>query len=103
MLGELYRRQGAWKFRAVGQGYASGLAGLATDFGISVGRPAAALEPTAEADAARCRACRRCGRRRAAAPDRSAAAAAVVAAAPPAVVAPPVAAAGRRTRSWPRS
>ncbi|MFD0366092.1 TerD family protein, partial [Nocardia sp. GCM10030253] len=36
VLGELYRRQGAWKFRAVGQGYASGLAGLATDFGISV-------------------------------------------------------------------
>ena len=28
-LGELYRRQGAWKFRAVGQGWASGLAGLA--------------------------------------------------------------------------
>ncbi|MFD3509646.1 TerD family protein [Nocardia sp. NPDC058666] len=36
VLGELYRRQGAWKFRAVGQGYDSGLAGLATDFGISV-------------------------------------------------------------------
>ncbi|MBL1075491.1 TerD domain-containing protein [Nocardia sp. 2] len=36
VLGELYRRQGAWKFRAVGQGYASGLAGLASDFGISV-------------------------------------------------------------------
>ncbi|MEU3192077.1 TerD family protein, partial [Streptomyces sp. NPDC006992] len=36
LLGELYRRQGAWKFRAVGQGYESGLAGLATDFGISV-------------------------------------------------------------------
>ncbi|XHL93156.1 VWA domain-containing protein [Streptomyces niveus] len=34
--GELYRRGGAWKFRAVGQGYASGLAGLATDFGITV-------------------------------------------------------------------
>ncbi|WGD41966.1 VWA domain-containing protein [Streptomyces cathayae] len=34
--GELYRRQGKWKFRAVGQGYASGLAGLATDFGITV-------------------------------------------------------------------
>jgi stress response protein SCP2 len=34
--GELYRRNGVWKFRAVGQGYASGLAGLATDFGISV-------------------------------------------------------------------
>ncbi|MGW3587877.1 VWA domain-containing protein [Streptomyces fungicidicus] len=43
--GELYRRQGKWKFRAVGQGYASGLAGLATDFGITVDdapRPAAA-------------------------------------------------------------
>ncbi|MFX0576116.1 TerD family protein [Nocardia nepalensis] len=36
VLGELYRRQGNWKFRAVGQGYASGLAGLATDYGISV-------------------------------------------------------------------
>lgn len=40
VLGELYRRQGAWKFRAVGQGYDSGLAGLATDFGISVNEPA---------------------------------------------------------------
>ncbi|MEU0032950.1 VWA domain-containing protein [Streptomyces sp. NPDC006333] len=34
--GELYLRGGQWKFRAIGQGYASGLAGLATDFGISV-------------------------------------------------------------------
>ncbi len=34
--GELYQRAGQWKFRAVGQGYASGLAGLATDFGITV-------------------------------------------------------------------
>ncbi|PYC65625.1 TetR family transcriptional regulator [Streptomyces tateyamensis] len=33
---ELYRRDGGWKFRAVGQGYASGLSGLATDFGITV-------------------------------------------------------------------
>ncbi|ARE73117.1 Tellurium resistance [Streptomyces sp. Sge12] len=40
VLGELYRRGGAWKFRAVGQGYASGLAGLATDFGITVDDPA---------------------------------------------------------------
>ncbi|MER6142517.1 TerD family protein [Streptomyces sparsogenes] len=39
VLGELYRRQGAWKFRAVGQGYSSGLEGLATDFGISVDEP----------------------------------------------------------------
>ncbi|MEU6549948.1 TerD family protein [Streptomyces sp. NPDC046915] len=36
VLGEFYRRDGGWKFRAVGQGYASGLAGLATDFGIEV-------------------------------------------------------------------
>ncbi|UFS97114.1 TerD family protein [Nocardia huaxiensis] len=40
VLGELYRRQGAWKFRAVGQGYNTGLGGLATDFGISVDEPA---------------------------------------------------------------
>ncbi|MEU3947314.1 VWA domain-containing protein [Streptomyces sp. NPDC029526] len=45
--GELYRRQGAWKFRAVGQGYASGLAGLATDFGISVDDDAPAAPATA--------------------------------------------------------
>jgi stress response protein SCP2 len=36
IFGELYRRDGGWKFRAVGQGYATGLAGLATDFGIDV-------------------------------------------------------------------
>ncbi|QKG27151.1 stress response protein, TerZ- and CABP1 [Actinomadura verrucosospora] len=36
IFGELYRRDDGWKFRAVGQGYASGLAGLAADFGISV-------------------------------------------------------------------
>ncbi|WP_101255969.1 TerD family protein [Streptomyces barkulensis] len=41
VLGELYRRQGAWKFRAVGQGYDSGLAGLAADFGITVDEPQA--------------------------------------------------------------
>ncbi|GAA2106107.1 TerD family protein [Actinomadura alba] len=41
VLGELYRRNDAWKFRAVGQGYSSGLAGLATDYGISVDEPAA--------------------------------------------------------------
>lgn len=36
VFGEIYRRGGAWKLRAVGQGYDSGLAGLAGDFGISV-------------------------------------------------------------------
>ncbi|MFJ4486610.1 VWA domain-containing protein [Streptomyces longwoodensis] len=45
--GELYRRSGQWKFRAVGQGYASGLAGLAMDFGITVDDAApAAPTPT---------------------------------------------------------
>ncbi|WP_226485251.1 TerD family protein [Streptomyces parvulus] len=46
VLGEFYRRQGAWKFRAVGQGYDSGLEGLATDYGISVDEPQQA-PPTA--------------------------------------------------------
>ncbi|MFI9049918.1 TerD family protein [Streptomyces sp. NPDC053427] len=38
---EVYRRNGVWKVRAVGQGYANGLAGIATDFGVSVEEPAA--------------------------------------------------------------
>jgi stress response protein SCP2 len=47
LLVEVYRRQGAWKVRAVGQGYATGLAGIATDFGISVDdSPAPASSPT---------------------------------------------------------
>ncbi|MEU7738574.1 TerD family protein, partial [Streptomyces griseus] len=33
---ELYRHGGGWKTRAVGQGYDTGLAGLATDYGINV-------------------------------------------------------------------
>ena len=36
IFGELYRRTGEWKFRAVGQGYESGLGGLATDFGVDI-------------------------------------------------------------------
>ncbi|MFI1176466.1 TerD family protein [Streptomyces melanogenes] len=36
ICGELYRRGDAWKFRAVGQGYPTGLVGLATEYGISV-------------------------------------------------------------------
>ncbi|MGI5373391.1 TerD family protein [Streptomyces sp. CA-251387] len=43
VLGEFYRRQGAWKFRAVGQGYSSGLEGLATDYGITVDEPQQAV------------------------------------------------------------
>ncbi|MBB2988451.1 TerD family protein [Terracoccus luteus] len=37
VFGELYRNSAEWKFRAVGQGYASGLAGIAKDFGVNVG------------------------------------------------------------------
>ncbi|WP_069161306.1 TerD family protein [Nocardia altamirensis] len=33
---ELYRRQGSWKVRAVGQGYAGGFAALVTDHGVTV-------------------------------------------------------------------
>ncbi|MFD0026373.1 TerD family protein [Streptomyces sp. NPDC058382] len=36
IFGELYRRGAEWKYRAIGQGYETGLAGLATDFGIDV-------------------------------------------------------------------
>jgi len=36
VFGEVYRNGAEWKFRAVGQGYASGLAGIASDFGVSV-------------------------------------------------------------------
>ena len=36
VFGELYRNSGEWKFRAVGQGYASGLAGIARDYGVNV-------------------------------------------------------------------
>ena len=52
VAGELYRRQGAWKFRAVGQGYATGLAGIATDFGISVDAEPAPPAPSPPAPAA---------------------------------------------------
>ncbi|MDN5857702.1 MAG: TerD family protein [Pseudonocardia sp.] len=37
VFGEVYRHGADWKFRAVGQGYASGLAGIARDFGVNVG------------------------------------------------------------------
>ncbi|MEU9241882.1 TerD family protein [Streptomyces sp. NPDC048385] len=51
---EIYLRGGAWKARAVGQGYADGLAGIATDFGVTVEEPAPAPAPaTPAAPAAR--------------------------------------------------
>ena len=36
VFGELYRNGAEWKFRAVGQGYASGLRGIAQDFGVNL-------------------------------------------------------------------
>jgi stress response protein SCP2 len=48
---EIYRRDTQWKVRAVGQGYANGLAGIATDYGITVddepAQPQAAAAPAA--------------------------------------------------------
>jgi stress response protein SCP2 len=49
VFGEVYRRSGAWKLRAIGQGWASGLAGLATDFGVCVDDEQAEPEPADEA------------------------------------------------------
>lgn len=44
-FGELYRRNGQWKFRAVGQGFDGGLAPLAGSFGIDVAEAAAPTAP----------------------------------------------------------
>lgn len=40
ILTELYRHQGQWKFRAVGQGFAAGLPALAAHFGLRLPEPA---------------------------------------------------------------
>jgi tellurium resistance protein TerD len=37
IFGEVYRNNAEWKFRAVGQGYSTGLAGIARDFGVNIG------------------------------------------------------------------
>jgi stress response protein SCP2 len=48
VFAEVYRRGGEWKVRAVGQGYTTGLAGLATDVGVDVDdEPASAAAPAA--------------------------------------------------------
>ncbi|MDJ1133105.1 TerD family protein [Streptomyces iconiensis] len=49
---ELYRRGDAWKVRAVGQGYANGLGGIAADFGVNVEEPPPAAAPAAPTPAA---------------------------------------------------
>ncbi|MFF8292276.1 TerD family protein [Streptomyces sp. NPDC016309] len=78
---EVYLRNGAWKARAVGQGYADGLAGIATDFGVSVDEePAQAAPAPAPAPAA---------------PVTPAPVAPAPAAAPPAPPAPPAASTGK--------
>lgn len=47
IAGEFYRRHAEWKFRAVDQGYARGLEGLAADYGVHVdGDTTAADRPT---------------------------------------------------------
>ncbi|MFE2493518.1 CAP domain-containing protein [Streptomyces scopuliridis] len=40
LLAEIYRRGATWKLRALGQGYADGLAGIARDFGVEVAEEA---------------------------------------------------------------
>lgn len=47
ILGELYLRQGQWKFRAVGQGFAGGLKPLAEHFGVEISDPAPTAAPPA--------------------------------------------------------
>ncbi|MFZ1325797.1 MAG: TerD family protein [Candidatus Contendobacter sp.] len=37
IFGELYRNNEEWKFKAIGQGYAGGLAAVARDFGVNLG------------------------------------------------------------------
>jgi len=36
LFGEVYRRGPEWKFRAIGQGFASGLRGIAMDYGVNI-------------------------------------------------------------------
>ena len=36
-FGELYNHNGEWKFKAIGQGYAGGLAALASSYGVNLG------------------------------------------------------------------
>lgn len=37
IFGELYRKDGEWKFRAVGQGYQGGLAAMCRQYGVNIG------------------------------------------------------------------
>ena len=46
ILGEFYRRQGAWKFRCIAQGFAGGLEPLAKHFGVEIAAAAPQPAPT---------------------------------------------------------
>ena len=35
-LGELYRHQGGWKFKVIGEGYSKGIVGIAADYGVGL-------------------------------------------------------------------
>jgi tellurium resistance protein TerD len=35
-LGEVYRHDGGWKFKVLGQGYSKGILGIASDYGLSL-------------------------------------------------------------------
>jgi tellurite resistance protein TerA len=52
VLGEIYRRNGAWKLRALGQGFSGGLAPLARQYGVDVAAPAPAAPPPSKPPAA---------------------------------------------------
>ncbi|MFE4535523.1 CAP domain-containing protein [Streptomyces scopuliridis] len=52
LLAEIYRRGATWKLRALGQGYADGLAGIARDFGVAVAEEAAGPVPPSPGRAA---------------------------------------------------
>ncbi|MBF6164965.1 TerD family protein [Streptomyces gardneri] len=46
MFGEFYRRDEQWRFRAIGQGWSSGLAGLVTEFGVRIEDPSTPARTT---------------------------------------------------------
>ncbi|WP_112105952.1 TerD family protein [Frankia sp. Ea1.12] len=52
VLGEVYRRSGQWKFRAIGQGYDTGLSTLVTEYGVEVGPDDADGTATEQAETA---------------------------------------------------
>ena len=49
IVGELYQRNGEWKFRAVGQGFVGGLGPLARQYGVDVGEDPDAAEASPSA------------------------------------------------------